>query len=328
MDQVLLPFVIDQNTTHAVDGEEHIHIRSPGADGLDKRQYTMHIFSNAGCGDKADGYIDMIARGKGTRISRAEKQAWHEEVNVCWQKCAWVDRPVMLEIAKSFAAHVKEKHAGKPCVLFCDNLDAHCHNPVLVEFSNENIVVVFVPPGCTDAVQAIDVGIGRSIRIYVGHELDAWLEVEGNLERWENGLKAKERCILMTHWLAAANKKMVANDDLHEKCFEHTGMLLKLKAGPDDAKVKPQGLKLPYTIPAEVEAYPPAVPTVREENSSIDNVVDDGLANAAAASEDIVVDESEADPILDALLDCADVTGDQALLCRLWENVARSIRAS
>jgi hypothetical protein len=100
MDQVLLPFVIDQNTTHAVDGEEHIHIRSPGADGLDKRQYTMHIFSNAGRGDKADGYIDMIARGKGTRISRAEKQAWHEEVNVRWQKCAWVDRPVMLEIAK------------------------------------------------------------------------------------------------------------------------------------------------------------------------------------------------------------------------------------
>jgi hypothetical protein len=27
------------------------------------------------------------------------------------------------------------------------------------------------------------------------------------LERWENGLKAKERRILMTHWLAAANKK-------------------------------------------------------------------------------------------------------------------------
>jgi hypothetical protein len=34
-----------------------------------------------------------------------------------------------------------------------------------------------------------------------------WLEVDGNLERWENGLKAKEQCILMTHWLAAANKK-------------------------------------------------------------------------------------------------------------------------
>jgi hypothetical protein len=37
--------------------------------------------------------------------------------------------------------------------------------------------------------------------------LDLWLEVDGNLETWENGLKAKEQRILMTHWLAAANKK-------------------------------------------------------------------------------------------------------------------------
>jgi hypothetical protein len=29
------------------------------------------------------------------------------------------------------------------------------------------------------------------------------LEVVGNLERWEKGLKAKERQILMMHWLAA-----------------------------------------------------------------------------------------------------------------------------
>ena len=183
-------------------------------------------------------------------------------------------------------------------------------------------------PGCTDAVQAIDAGIGRSIRIYVGHELDAWLEVEGNLEKWENGLKAKERRILMTHWLASANKKILDNDDLRESCFERTGMLLKLKAGPDDVKVKPQGLKLPYAIPAEVEAYPPEVPTVTEENSSIDNVGDDAISDDTADPGDEVVDESEADQILDTLLDCAGVAGDQELLCRLWENVARSIRAS
>jgi hypothetical protein len=74
MDQVPLPFVIDQNTTHAIDDEEHIHSQSPGADGLDKRQYTMHIFTNAGSGDTADGYIDMIARGKGTRISKQSRE--------------------------------------------------------------------------------------------------------------------------------------------------------------------------------------------------------------------------------------------------------------
>jgi hypothetical protein len=44
MDQVLLPFVIDQNTTHAIDEEEHIHIQSPGADGLDKQVAIHHAY--------------------------------------------------------------------------------------------------------------------------------------------------------------------------------------------------------------------------------------------------------------------------------------------
>jgi hypothetical protein len=35
----------------------------------------MHIFKNAGGGNKADGYINMNACGKGTRISKAEKDA-------------------------------------------------------------------------------------------------------------------------------------------------------------------------------------------------------------------------------------------------------------
>ncbi len=118
----------------------------------------MHIFTNAGSNNKADGYINMIAHGKGTRISKAEKDAWNKEVNVHWPKCAWVDHPVMLNIAKTFAAHVKEKHGEKPCILFCNNLNVHCHDSVLVEFkkeNKENIVVWFVPPGCTDAIQAI-----------------------------------------------------------------------------------------------------------------------------------------------------------------------------
>jgi hypothetical protein len=69
-----------------------------------------------------------------------------------------------------------------------------------------NVFMCFVPPGCTDSTQAIDAGAGRSTRVYVGDKLDKWLEVDGNLEKWEKGLKAKERRILMTHWLAAAKK--------------------------------------------------------------------------------------------------------------------------
>jgi hypothetical protein len=127
----------------------------------------------------------------------------------------------------------------------------------------------------------------------------------------------------MTHWLAAANKKILYDDELHRKCFERTGMLIKLKAGLDDEKVKPQGLRLPYIIPAEVESYPPEVPTVTDSASSIENVNDNEIGDDAAPG-DIVIEEEEANLIHDILLDCAGVSGDQELLLNcLWENVAR-----
>mmetsp|Transcript_15468 Transcript_15468/g.27966 ORF Transcript_15468/g.27966 Transcript_15468/m.27966 type:complete len:290 (+) Transcript_15468:1230-2099(+) len=256
----------------------------------------MHICMNAGIGSDADAYIDMVARGKGTRISKAEKLAWNEEIPVHWQKCAWVDRPVMLQIAELFAEKVGERHGGAPVLLYADILDAHCHEPVLTKLKTKgNVFMCFVPPGCTDSTQAIDAGAGRSTRVYVGDKLDKWLEVDGNLEKWEKGLKAKERRILMTHWLAAAKKRLLENDSLWEGCFLCTGMLMKLKPNPDDEKIKPQGRKLPYNIPTESEAYP-EVPEVRESASSIESCIDDSINDEAANSgNEIVVEEEEND---------------------------------
>ena len=69
-------------------------------------------------------------------------------------------------------------------LLFADNLYAHCHLPVLEKFAQDNIFVWFVVSGCTDLIQPIDAGIGRPIRIYVGHALDRWLSIYDNLELW------------------------------------------------------------------------------------------------------------------------------------------------
>ena len=38
------------------------------------------------------GYLSMIFRGKGSPALLAEKTAYHDEVSVTFQKCAWVDR--------------------------------------------------------------------------------------------------------------------------------------------------------------------------------------------------------------------------------------------
>jgi hypothetical protein len=54
--------------------------------------------------------------------------------------------------------------------------------------------------------------------------------------------------------------------------------------------------------------------------------MNDSIGDAPAAS-DVVVEE-EQDMILETLIVFAGVTGDQELLCYLWDNVARRIRDS
>ena len=97
----------------------------------------------------------------------------------------------MIDIANNFVEFKKEKHGDDSILLICDNLDAHCCKTVLDIFGAANILVWFCVPACTDLVQPIDAGIGRSIRLSVGHCLDKWLSIEGNLEAWEGGLSAK-----------------------------------------------------------------------------------------------------------------------------------------
>ena len=88
----------------------------------------------------------MIFRGKGTRISRIEKYSYNPLINVRWQNKAWVDREVMLEISRTFAEFKRENHGDDAVLLFADNLDAHCHLPVLEIFAQANIFVWFVVP--------------------------------------------------------------------------------------------------------------------------------------------------------------------------------------
>ena len=104
MDQIPMPFIVDQNTTFTFEDDEHVQVRGTGAaEGLNKRQYTAHVFINASLECSTSyGYIDMICRGTGKRISSLEKESYNENVNVRWQPKAWVDRKVMIDIARDF----------------------------------------------------------------------------------------------------------------------------------------------------------------------------------------------------------------------------------
>ena len=175
-----------------------------------------------------------------------EKQSYNDNVNVNvrFQAKAWVDRNVMKDIATDFVPLREEIMVMTIFYLF-----------VIILI----LIAVLVR---TDLIQPIDAGIGRSIRIYVGHALDKWLSVDDNLDLWEGTLSASERRILMSHFLAEAMEIMLSKDKSHIRigAFERTGCLIELHNRQledgtlTDDKVKPQGLLGKYTIPLRMVA--------------------------------------------------------------------------
>ena len=146
MDQVPLPFIVNQEFTFATTLDNNVHIRCP-LEALRKRQFTIQVVVNAGKGDKRGGFVDIVYRGKGLRITNAEKCQWDERVKVFWQKNAWVDKDVMREMANRFVTYKRERHGCEKWVdLFCDNLKAHLDEEVKGIFSRGHVSLCYFPP--------------------------------------------------------------------------------------------------------------------------------------------------------------------------------------
>ena len=82
----------------------------------------------------------------------------------------------------------------------------------------------------------------RNLKVEVGKELQSWLEVDANFERWEGGsLSAMEKRILITTFVGNAWTKLFYKPTYqNDGYFERTGNLLTLDLdGSKDAKVNP-----------------------------------------------------------------------------------------
>ena len=66
MDQIRMPSVIDQDATFTTEDNEHVHIKGTGVEGLNKRQYTVNVFINAG--DNEENYHDYCKDGLGEEV--------------------------------------------------------------------------------------------------------------------------------------------------------------------------------------------------------------------------------------------------------------------
>ena len=130
MDQVPLPFVNGQDETFTMEEGNDVNLKCP-KESLRKRQFTMHLVFSAGSGNDSHGWCDLVCRGTGRRISTGEKVLWDKNVQVFWQKKAWVDKFVMRNLAIRFVELKTLKHdANTWVILFCDNLSAHLDEEV------------------------------------------------------------------------------------------------------------------------------------------------------------------------------------------------------
>ena len=205
MNQVPLPFVVSQEFTFTLQEDSNVHITCPSK-ALRKRQWTMHVVVNAGEGDDGHAWVDLVTKGSGKRIKAEEKARYHKGVDMYWQKNAWVDTKVMIELASKFVREKKRRHGNDWVVLFAGNLSAHLAPQVKKIFGDNKVLLIFFPPGMTEIVQPIDAGYGRSLRAGIGRELDLWLMDAENLLKWEGKMTAMERRILVTHFVARSQE--------------------------------------------------------------------------------------------------------------------------
>ena len=94
-----------------------------------------------------------------------------------------------------------------------------------------------MPPNKTDQVQPVDRGLGRQIKIYLGQEMDEWLDDDDNLDKWEsNTLTAKDRRVLLANWYFKAVNKAGGG----QGHFRKAGALLTADGTDDNLNKQPK----------------------------------------------------------------------------------------
>lgn len=93
VDQVPLPFVVDQGTTYDTVGSKQVWVSQPSS-GLDKRHATLQLCIRA----EGDQNVKpaLVFKGEGN-VSSAEKDSYDERVDVYFQQNAWMDEEVNMQ---------------------------------------------------------------------------------------------------------------------------------------------------------------------------------------------------------------------------------------
>lgn len=250
----------------------------------------------------------IIFRGKGKRISKAERASWDERVHVYFQPRAWYNGEVgdewTVRTLAPCTSHGQNKKndpsAVEESVIFTDNLKTQTKRAWRrLLWKVGRCKSHLFPTGVTDEIQTIDDCIGQMTKTHMGKSHTEWLEATAedgrtNLDRMLAGeVTASERRTLLTKFLGDAWDYVLANFDvLHSG--EKNGCCLD-KDGQFRTKIRLQGFEGDYDFGPE-DHGPEATSSADEEEGS-DSDVEQSEANGDGnvVDGDIeVTDEGEA----------------------------------
>lgn len=153
VDQV--PFCLNPSatTTYDVKGASRVWIVGARKDDS-KREGSLQICVRLKNGVEQPR-IGVIFRGKGLRLSKAERAAWDPRVYVQFQKNAWADDQYCVDWVKAEFASFRSKYCNpkQQCVLFADNLSGHVTEEFKDALSECDTKVHLLKARCTDEIQ-------------------------------------------------------------------------------------------------------------------------------------------------------------------------------
>jgi hypothetical protein len=228
-----------KNDTITTVGEVQVVVHGQQDD--DKRFATIQLCIRM---DGKQPRVCVLFRGKG-KVSQAEKLSYDKRVHVMFQPKAWVDRPTGLSwIKENLAKHLEERETTEgempSTICFCDNLDSQTTDEFKNSLKAIGVYRSLLKARETEAIQAIDGGVGAVFKYLIGQQQDLWLmEDEEHLQLWEGTISASTKRILVTKWVAEAYEVLCTDyKDMIWNCFVKTGQGLTID-GHDDEKIKP-----------------------------------------------------------------------------------------
>ena len=184
--------------------------------------------------------VSKIVRRKGLRITNDEREAWHKVVDVYFQENAWADT----EFSVSWANRtLKAATQGTDrFVLFCDNLSEQVPDNFKDAVSSTGGLIWYGVPNATDLWQPVDAGFRQLLKVLTKQEHNNWLDCDENASRWygkTEPFSAKERRILVTHWVGNAYSMLTSEDykSYIWRLWKKTGCLIRADGSEDKKKI-------------------------------------------------------------------------------------------